>query len=90
MLIDRERMIQEIILGYGASRDRAVQPAEQAIRPRRQAVAVRRRCGQSVCSPRLASRRNGDGVLEGPDGATFRFKLTYPTGNANYERMVFY
>jgi peptide/nickel transport system substrate-binding protein len=27
-------------------------------------------------------------VLEGPDGRPFRFKLTYPSGASNYEKMV--
>ena len=32
--------------------------------------------------------RDGSGVLKGTDGQPFRFKLTYPTGSANYEHMV--
>jgi peptide/nickel transport system substrate-binding protein len=32
--------------------------------------------------------RDKDGVIESPDGVPFDFKLTYPGGNANYEKMV--
>lgn len=34
--------------------------------------------------------RDDDGVLEGPDGQDFRFKLIYPSGSSVYEQMVFY
>ncbi len=33
-------------------------------------------------------KAGGDGVLRGPDGNPFRFKLTYPTGNVAYEKCV--
>jgi len=34
--------------------------------------------------------RNNDGVLEGPNGELFSFKLTYPGGSGNYDKMVLF
>ncbi len=34
--------------------------------------------------------RDGDGILEGPDGKPFRFKLIYPAGSVNYQQMATY
>lgn len=34
--------------------------------------------------------RNGDGVIESPDGKPFTFKLIYPASSENYKQMAFY
>ena len=34
--------------------------------------------------------RDGDGVIEGPDGKPFTFRMIYPASSANYQEMVFY
>lgn len=34
--------------------------------------------------------RNGDGVIDGPKGKPFEFKLIYPSDHPNYQQMVLY
>ena len=34
--------------------------------------------------------RDGDGVIDGPDGKPFEFKLIYPASQTNYQHMVLY
>ena len=34
--------------------------------------------------------RDGDGVIEGPDGRPFNFKLIYPASSGNYQQMAFF
>lgn len=34
--------------------------------------------------------RDGDGVIDGPDGKPFQFELIYPSGLATYQHMVLY
>ena len=34
--------------------------------------------------------RDDDGIVEGPDGAPFQFKLIYPAKSVNYQQMAFY
>ena len=34
--------------------------------------------------------RDGDGVIEGPNGKPFRFKLIYPASSANYQQMALF
>ncbi len=89
-LSDRERIIQEIYLGYG----------EVAISP----FNPRSKQHDPVLSPRSFSvdkavsllkeagyeDRNGDGVLEDADGQPFEFDLAFPQGNDDYRRMILF
>jgi peptide/nickel transport system substrate-binding protein len=90
MLLDRKRMIQEVILGYGELATGPFSPLskqyDKSVQPWPYDVA---RAKKLLADAGFADR-NGDGVLEGPDGKPFEFKLTYPSGSANYDKMVIF
>jgi peptide/nickel transport system substrate-binding protein len=79
MLIDRERMAKELWRGYasvaaGPFSSRGKQAAPD-VKPWPYDVS---RAKQLLAECGL-SDKNGDGVLEGPDGQPFRFELMYPS-----------
>ncbi len=86
MLVDRRRMIDEILLGYatvasgpfhhlGPQYDTAIEPWPYD--PQR-ALELLREVGFS---------REGDGPLLGPDGKPFEFELIYPAGSELIQRI---
>lgn len=88
LLVDRKRMVQEVMLGYaelasgpfspiGKQYDKSIQPLPYDVEG-----------GRKLLAEAGFADKDGDGVLEGPDGRPFRFKLTYPSGSPNYEKMV--
>jgi peptide/nickel transport system substrate-binding protein len=142
MLIDRDRLIDEVMLGYAATATGPFNPGGKQFNPevepwpydpeRAMALLVEagfeeRTVGTSrtlhvlliliglVGAARLSlvgrpgyllaagvvavgvagvvlavipPREVREGVLRGPDGEPFEFRLTYPSGSANYDRMV--
>jgi peptide/nickel transport system substrate-binding protein len=79
MLIDRERMAKELWRGYanvanGPFSSRGKQAAPDVTSWPYDVVRAKQflaECG--------LSDKNGDGVLDGPDGKSFRFELMYPS-----------
>ena len=88
MLLNRQQMIQEVLLGLGVQATGPFSPTgkqyDQSIKPWPFDVAQ----AKKLLADAGFADRNGDGVLEGPDNQPFEFKLTYPSGNANYDKMV--
>ena len=90
MLTDRSRLVQEVMLSYAVPATGPFNPNSLQNSP---AVAlwpydVQR--AKQLLSEAGFIDRDGDGVLEASDGERFAFKLTYPSGSANYERMVLF
>jgi peptide/nickel transport system substrate-binding protein len=89
MLIDRERICKEVYLGYATVATGPFEPgspqADESIKPwpydPARAKQLLKECG--------VIDRNGDGVLDTPDGAPFRFKLTYPSASKLYDRAMY-
>jgi peptide/nickel transport system substrate-binding protein len=90
LLTDRKRMIQEVILGYGMLATGPFSPLskqyDKSVEPMPFDVAR----AKKLLEEAGFIDRNKDGVIEGPDGAPFEFKLTYPSGSANYEKMAIF
>lgn len=90
LLLDRQRMIQEIMLGYAVLSTGPFNPASQqynkAVQPWPYDVAR----AKAMLKEAGFVDRDGDEVLESADGKPFTFKLTYPSGSANYEKMVLF
>lgn len=90
MLLDRNRMLQEVMLGYGVLSTGPFNPQSkqfnQEIKPWPYDVD---RAKQLLKDAGFADRNN-DGVIEDTAGVPFSFRLTYPSGNANYEKMVLF
>lgn len=86
LLLDRKRMIDQIMLGYASEASGPFNPLSKqfnpAVKPWPYDVEqARKLLTEAGFTP------GNDGILHAADGTPFRFKLTYPSGNANYESM---
>jgi peptide/nickel transport system substrate-binding protein len=90
MLIDRERLAREIYYGFA-------QPAtgpfgygtpqsDPDIKPWPYDVEA----AKAKLAEAGYSDKNGDGLIEGPDGKPFGFTLSYPSGNPFTDRIVLF
>ena len=87
MLIDRQRIADEVLLGLAAPTsgpfDDASKQADPDIKPHpfdpQQALSLLAECGW---------KPGPDGVLRNSAGQPFAFTLTYPSGNDVYERVM--
>jgi peptide/nickel transport system substrate-binding protein len=90
MLIDRERICRDVFLGYATPVSgpfAANSPqADPAVKPLPYDVEA----GKRLLAEAGFQDRNGDGVLDGPDGQPFRFKLTYGSGNSTVDRYMLF
>jgi peptide/nickel transport system substrate-binding protein len=90
MLTNRDEMVRQLMVGLATVATGPFHPlgaqADPQIEPwpfdPQAAIALLREAG--------FEDRNGDGVLQGPDGRPFRFRLVYPAQNVNYQQMAFY
>jgi len=90
MLLDRERMCKEISHGLAVVPSGPFTPDSPQNDPNIKpwpydvdaAVKLLREAG--------FQDRNGDGVIESADGKPFRFKLTYPSGVAVWDKVVLF
>jgi peptide/nickel transport system substrate-binding protein len=90
MLVNRERLLQEITLGFAVPTTGPFNPLSQQFDPDLQPWPYDVQRAQSLLAEAGFVNKTRDGVLVGPDGRPFIFKLTYPSGSANYERMVLF
>jgi peptide/nickel transport system substrate-binding protein len=89
-LIDRERIIDEIFLGYG---EVAISPFNPRSKQHNQALVPRQydeEKGIGLLRQAGFEDRNGDGVLEDAEGKPFEFELVYFQGNDDTGRMVLF
>ena len=89
MLTNRERIAKEVYLGYATVATGPFEPgtpqADPNIKPWPYDVAA----AKKLLADAGVTDRNGDGVLDAPDGTPFKFKLTYPASSKLYDRAVF-
>ena len=89
-LIDRERIIKEIYLGYG---EVAISPFNATSKQHNPVLAPRlydEARGMELLREAGYEDRNGDGVLEDVAGNPFEFELVYFQGNEDTSRMVLF
>ena len=89
-LTDVQRLIAEVFLGYGEA---AVSPFserspqhDKALKP----IAFDLERARTLLREAGYEDRNGDGVIEGADGAPFEFELTFFQDNEDTRRMVLF
>ena len=90
MLLDRTRMINEIALGYGVQATGPFNPLSKQNSPNVQPWPYDVERAKKLLSDIGFADRNKDGVIELADGTPFEFRLTYPGGGGNYEKMVLF
>ncbi len=89
-LIDRDRIIEEIYLGYG---EVALSPFNATSKQHDPALSPRtydENRGMALLREAGYEDRNGDGVLEDVAGSPFEFELVYFQGNEDTGRMVLF
>jgi peptide/nickel transport system substrate-binding protein len=87
-LTDRQRIVDEILLGYAMPANGPFNPLGRQADP----DVVTRKFDLAKAKALLADAgfedRDGDGVLESPDGQPLAFKLTYPSGSDAFKRVM--
>ncbi len=90
MLIDRDRMIQQIMLGYAVMSTGPFNPLSKQYNDQVKPWPFDPSEAKRLLAEAGFEDRNNDGVIEDAQGRPFKFKLTYPGGNVNYEKMVLF
>lgn len=89
MLTDRERICKEVFLGYATVATGPFEPASPQADPNVKAWPYDPAAAKKLLADAGVSDRNGDGVIDAPDGSALRFRLTYPSSSKAYDRAVF-
>jgi peptide/nickel transport system substrate-binding protein len=90
MLIDRERIVQEIYYGYATVATGPFSPTGKQANPDIKPWPFDEARAKALLAEAGYTDRNGDKVIEGPDGKPFRFTLTYSSGNETTEKIVLF
>jgi peptide/nickel transport system substrate-binding protein len=88
MLVDRQKLMNELMLGYAVASTGPFTPITKQCDPAIKPLPYDPDQAKKLLADAGFKDTDGSGVLKGPDGQPFRFKLTYPTGSSNYEHMV--
>jgi len=90
MLLDREAMIRDVMMGYAVQATGPFNPLSRQSNPDIQPLPFDVDGAMALLREAGFVERNQDGVLLGPDGQPFRFRLTYVSPNVNYEKMALF
>ncbi|MEQ8858128.1 MAG: ABC transporter substrate-binding protein [Pseudomonadales bacterium] len=87
-LTDRQRVVDEVFLGYAETANGPFNP----LGPQNNVALATRGYDPDRARALLAEAgfedRDGDGVIESADGEPFRISLTYPSASDDYKRLV--
>jgi peptide/nickel transport system substrate-binding protein len=90
MLLNRDRMIKQIVYGYAVQATGPFSPltsqCDLNVKPWPYDVEQ----AKKLLAEAGFADRNGDGIIENAAGKPFEFKLTYPGGGGSYEQMVLF
>ena len=89
MLTDRDRINTEVYLGYATTISGPFSAGSPQADPAIKPIPFDPAGAKSLLAE-AGYRDDGSGVLKGPDGQPFRFRLTYPSKNATFERVVLF
>lgn len=90
MAIDRQRLMNEITLGYANLTTGPFSPLSNQYDKTVEPIPYDLPKAKQMLAEAGYTDRNGDGVIESASGEPFKFKITYPTGIASYERQVLF
>ena len=90
MLIDRERIAKEVYLGYASVASGPFSPNGPQAAPDVKPLPYDEAKAKSLLAQAGYADKNRDGVIDAPNGQPFRFKLSYPSGSATYQRVVLF
>jgi len=89
MLIDRERIANDVYRGYAVVANGPFEPGSEQADPAIKPLPYNPDAAKALLAQAGFADRDRDNVLDGPGGKPFRFKFTYATANPQYERAVF-
>lgn len=90
MLLDRERMAKEIFLGYATVASGPFIPQNPQADPSVRPWPYDPSAAKELLREAGFYDRDGDGVIDGPDGSPFKFTFTYPSGSDTWEKVVLF
>lgn len=90
LLTNRQEMAQQLMAGLATVATGPFNPLGQQADERINPIAYDPDKARRLLAEAGFEDRDSNGVLENADGAEFRFKLIYPSGNENYRQMAFY
>lgn len=90
MLIDRERLVNEIYRGYGLVASGPFSPIGPQSDPSIQPWPFDQTKARALLREAGFEDRNGDGIIEDSAGVPFKFTFTYSTGNALTEKIILF
>jgi len=91
LLTDRQRICDEVMLGYATVADGPFDPLGKPQKaPDVHALPFDPAKARALLKEAGYEDRDGSGVLQGLDGKPFSFKLTYPSKIETYERVVLF
>ncbi|MBB6430591.1 peptide-binding protein [Algisphaera agarilytica] len=90
MLLNRQEMCEQLMAGLATVATGPFNPLSPQYDPTVDPIAYDPDAAKALLREAGFADTDGDGVLEGPDGKPFRFKLIYPSGSTNYQQMAAY
>ena len=90
MLIDRQRLIDQVMLGYATMSTGPFNPLSKQCNPEVKPLPYDVDAAVKLLKEAGYEDRDGDGVIESRDGRPFQFKLTYPSPNVGYEKQALF
>jgi peptide/nickel transport system substrate-binding protein len=87
-LTDRERIVDEILMGYALPASGPFNPLGKQASPNVEGRKFNLDKAVALLAEAGYIDRDGDGVVESEDGVPLVFKITYPSGSDNYKRVV--
>jgi peptide/nickel transport system substrate-binding protein len=87
-LTDRQRIVDEILLGYALPINGPFNPFGPQANPDLPLRAFDLAKAKALLAEAGFKDRDGDGVIESADGVPFEFKLTYPSASDTYKRVI--
>ncbi len=90
LLTDRKRIVDQIMLGYAQVAVSPFSPRSPQHDPSLEPRPADPARAKALLAAAGYKDRNGDGVLDGPDGKPFRFDLVYFQDNDDTKRMVLF
>jgi peptide/nickel transport system substrate-binding protein len=90
MLVDKQQMMQVCSLGYAVEATGPFSPISKQCDPAIQEWPFDIERAKALLADAGFKSTNDRGFLVGPDGQPFSFKLTYPSGNASYDKMILF
>ncbi len=88
MLLNRQEMTEQLMAGLATVATGPFNPLSPQADPGVTPIAYDPEAAKALLKEAGYEDRNGDGVLEGPDGKRFEFTLVYPASRPDYQQMA--